>query len=231
MSALALVQSDEWFVDVYLRAKHTVISAGYADEISWQEAVDFDFITEHQFLREAAWVVIASGMSDAVVRKKFPSIAAAFLGFRSAAAIARDRGECIQRALLVFNSQPKMKAISAIACLVFELGFDVVKRRIQSEGLIFIDTMPFMGPATSRHLAKNIGLSMAKPDRHLLRIAAAAGCDTPDELCRRISPYVDDNEAVIDLVLWRYATLEPRYVEHFSPPTSVHKAWGGDRLG
>ena len=88
--------------------------------------------------------------------------------------------------------------------------------RFQSEGVEFIQTLPFMGPATSYHLAKNIGLDVVKPDRHLLRMAAAVGYDSPSLLCEDIAASVGDRVSVVDVVLWRFATLNSNYTDYFA---------------
>ena len=63
------------------------------------------------------------------------------------------------------------------------------------------------GPITSVHLSKNIGLPLAKPDRHLVRLANDFGYESAEELCEQISSLVGDSVAVVDVVLWRYATI------------------------
>jgi hypothetical protein len=72
-----------------------------------------------------------------------------------------------------------------------------------------------MGPATSHHLAKNIGLDVVKADRHLLRIAEKAGYNCPDELCETISEYVGDKKSVVDVVIWRFAATQSNYLDFF----------------
>ncbi len=46
-------------------------------------------------------------------------------------------------------------------------------------------------------------------------IAATAGYDTPKLLCEDISSSVGDRISVIDLVIWRFATLNSNYLEYF----------------
>jgi hypothetical protein len=46
---------------------------------------------------------------------------------------------------------------------------------------------PMIGPVTSFNLAKNIGLDVAKADRHLSRLAANVGFSDVPSLCRCIS--------------------------------------------
>lgn len=89
------------------------------------------------------------------------------------------------------------------------------KAELQDRPIEALRSLPFMGPATTRHLAKNIGFDVVKPDRHLLRIAAVAQFSSPDELCRAISALVGDRLSVVDSVLWRYATLRSDYLDAF----------------
>ena len=63
--------------------------------------------------------------------------------------------------------------------------------------------MPFMGPATSYHLAKNLGFQVAKPDRHLNRISESNGFKNAHELCEAIASQTREPISVVDGVLWR----------------------------
>ena len=203
-------------IEIYMKAKEAVIGEGFVAEIDWQDGIRFSQIGESDFLREAAWVVLSSGMREAVIRLKFPAMSEAFYFWRSANQVVKNLEQCRIRALAVFRHRQKINAIITIAERIYAQGFEIFKTRIQSEGVEFIQTLPFMGPATSYHLAKNIGLDLVKPDRHLLRVAAAAGYASPQLLCQDISEAVGDRVSVIDLVIWRFATLNSNYAEHFS---------------
>lgn len=202
-------------VDLYLRAKKSIIEEGFAEEIDWQNDIHFSQINESYFLKEAAWVVLSSGMREFVIRKKFPAISAAFYHWKSSVRIIKNKEKCRMHALVVFRHEQKIDAIIDIANRISKNGFTSLKNCIQNEGVRFIQTMPYMGPATSYHLAKNIGLDVAKPDRHLLRIATVTGYNNPQNLCEDISSFVGDRIAVVDLVMWRFATLNPNYLEYF----------------
>lgn len=207
----------------YLIAKQRVIDSGYALEIDWQATRDFERLTETELLREAAWVVLSSGFRESVVRRIFPRISVAFLRWSRADEISRQIRRCKKAALAIFGHRQKIDAIATIVCRVAQEGFQGVKKRIQLNGVTYIQEWPFMGATTSLHLAKNLGLSVVKPDRHLMRVANAAGYSAPDEMCRAIASVVDDSVAVIDLVIWRYATIEPGYLVDFSACRSPGK--------
>lgn len=194
----------------YLDAKQCVIAAGYAYEIDWQEGVCIDDLTETRFLQEYTWVVFSSGFRESVLNKKFDSIASAFMGLSNADLIAKNSCACRKSALNIFGHRGKVSAVLKVCEMIQSTGFDEFTKKIKKDGVAFIDSLPYMGPATSYHLAKNIGLDVIKPDRHLIRIAQVSGYKSPHALCATINQAVGDTLAVIDLVIWRYATLHPK---------------------
>lgn len=199
----------------YLSAKTTVIQRGYWLEVRSLASVNAGEVTEPMFLREAAWVVLSAGLSEVVVRRKFEHVSEAFRQWRSADLIRLHSVECLSDALPHFRNLRKLRAIVEIAELVAAVGFDTFSRDVLADPIDTLMKLPFMGPATARHLAKNIGIDVVKPDRHLTRIAAAARFPSPEAMCERISAMVGDSVSVIDTVLWRYATLTRHYLTTF----------------
>lgn len=214
-------------LDVYLTAKDEVVARGFAWEIDWQAERRLDRIGESEFLRESAWTVLSAGFREAIVRRLFYPVCEAFLGMRSAAEIQANRARCRRDALKVFSNRRKVNAILDIASIVDEMGFERVRRQIEQEEVRFLQTLPYIGSITAFHLAKNLGLPVVKPDRHLQRIAAAAGFTSPLELCQLISDHLGEPVQVVDVVLWRYATLCSDYVMVFA--ASRDRSWSGVR--
>lgn len=213
---LPLDRRTERLIAAYMTAKESVIEAGFAAEIDWQSQLDFDDVTEQDFLRESTWVILSAGMRETVVRAKFPAISRAFLGWLSARTIVRRSEHCRQSSLSVFAHEGKTEAILFLVTVVYRTGFETVRSRIKDEGVDYLQSFPYLGPATAFHLAKNLGLNVVKPDRHLVRISERTGYSSPDAMCRDIAEIVGDKEAVIDVVLWRYATLNRSYLATFS---------------
>jgi hypothetical protein len=203
-------------IEFYAYAKSVVIERGFLNEIAWQDQVDFSNLTETDLLREVAWVVLSSGMREAVIRKKFPTISEAFYCWSDAGRIARNSTRCRQQALKAFGHRPKIGAIIEVARRIDSDGFVFFKSKIELSKIEFIRSLPFMGPATSYHLAKNIGLDVVKPDRHLVRFASSAGYGDPLRLCEEIAESVGDRLSVVDIVLWRFATLDRNYAAYVS---------------
>ena len=193
----------------YLAAKARLITLGFGEEIDWQQERDISTVGESEFLKEFAWVVLSSGMREAVVRSKFNQISEAFYYWQNSHLISDNSSICLEKALQVFNHSSKMNAIVKACKIICKQGFANVRRRILHSGIEYIRTFPFMGPTTSFHLAKNLGIDVAKPDRHLVRISSMFGYATPNDLCKTIAEGVGDRVSVVDLVLWRYATLFP----------------------
>jgi hypothetical protein len=189
----------------YLLAKRIVIEAGFEAEIAWQSSLCPHRVTEQSFLREAAWVVMSAGMAEAVVRRRFPLMRSALHDFEPKA-IAND-GTVRSAALSVLRHERKVDAILVIARRVFELGDATIRRKLSEDPWTLLTSLPYMGPATSKHLAKNLGLAVAKPDRHLICIARSAGRRDVATMCSEIAAWLDEPPQLVDLVLWRWAVL------------------------
>lgn len=205
-----------WYlIDAYAAARQHVIANGFLAEIVWQQSRDIKAVTETEFLSQYSWVVLAAGFRDSVVRRKYPEILDAFLNFSSARKITRHAVTCRTAAMAAFGNKRKIDAILSTIKRVADEGFCDLKIRLARGDISYLQTFPFMGPATSYHLAKNLGMDVVKPDRHLLRITFTVGYKSPEAMCRDICVNVGERLSVIDLVLWRYATLNPAYLNDF----------------
>lgn len=72
--------------------------------------------------------------------------------------------------------------------------------------LAFLESLPWIGPITKYHLAKNFGVDCCKPDRHLVRIANSYGM-TPEAMCQQLSQETGDRIGTVDYVIWQAANL------------------------
>jgi hypothetical protein len=109
--------------------------------------------------------------------------------------------------MAVFSNARKITAIVQACCYVHEQGFRSLSSRIQANPIQELVKLPFIGPVTSYHLAKNLGLDVVKRDRHLVRLASYLGFDSPEEMCGAFGHQVGEPVSVVDIVLWRYCTL------------------------
>lgn len=192
----------------YIRRKRAVVDAGFEWEICWQSARARrppSQITSASLLQEHAWVVLSTGMAESVVRAVFPRFAHALHDFHPDAIVV-DRQASSFRARAVFNHERKVDAIVEAAAMLNRTDLVDLVELLHRDTETFLRGLPYIGPVTWRHLAKNLGQNIVKPDRHLTRLARAAGLPV-DEMCDQISAQVGDCVAVVDIVLWRSCVL------------------------
>jgi len=203
-------------ISKYNFVKTIVIDEGYESEISWQSNLCFENLDEQCFLRELAWVVLSAGMRERIVRNLFGRISECFFDFESCKIIVKNKDRCYKRSIKYFNSPPKISAIINSASKINKIGFSELKCMIENNPIETLQEFEYIGPTTSYHLAKNLGLDVAKPDRHLVRIAKMEGYSDVQEFCRDISNLIGDSVPVIDIVFWRFATIERDYLKILS---------------
>jgi hypothetical protein len=205
--------SDVSVVKAYLQVKRYLYRCNYFNEIEWQYRTSLSNVNEKIFLEEYAWVVLNTGMKEKIVRKIFPNIASSFFGWLSAEKIVKHHLECQNKALTYFNNKKKIEAIIDTAYLINEKTFTDFFENIIENGINGLKRLPYIGPATSYHLAKNIGFSVSKPDRHLSKLADKLNYESVKDMCDIICFYTDEPISVIDLVLWRYSTIKSDFYD------------------
>jgi len=173
----------------YIDLKEFVVSQGYAADIDFYD--EDKALSPEIFALEAGWVICNSGMKNQIAEGIWKKARAAI-------------GECVPVSS-VFRHEGKAKAIQHI-WENKELIFDTYKNTPELNRLDFLETLPFIGPITKYHLAKNLGMDVCKPDRHLVRIAEKLET-TPEKLCQKLSDATGDRIATVDYVIWRAANL------------------------
>ncbi len=207
-------------INAYHYVKKIVLNAGYHAEITWQASLNFNDTTETDFLREYAWVALSAGMHEYIIRRLFPVISRCFYDWQSTKIIVERDNECRYFALRNFNNHRKINGIIETARIINSLGFDRYKESIRHRSLEALQSLPFIGPVTRYHLAKNIGLPFAKPDRHLVRLASSVGYSDVQRFCKDISEHANDSIPVVDIVLWRFAAITNSYLNIFCDAVS-----------
>jgi hypothetical protein len=202
--------------EIYSQIKSEVIHRGYGREITWQSERDFSDSTEADFLRESAWVILSSGFRETVAGRLFPRISESFMYWRCARSIVNNLDDCVKRALRYFRHEGKINAIASAVVRIDEMGYDRVKQSMERDPIGTLTQFSYIGPVTAYHLAKNLGIQVAKPDRHLVRMSSALGYCGVSDMCLDFSQSSGDCIAVVDIVLWRYATIQPNYVRILS---------------
>jgi hypothetical protein len=197
-------------LELYRDAERAVIAAGFGWETEWQRSREISTLTETDLLRETAWVVLCSGFRETVVRDIFDYVSLCFCDWEAASEISARRQACIDTASSRFRNQRKLTALVDVADLIGREGFGSTWRRLKSDPIRELQTFPFIGPVTSWHLAKNLGFNVAKNDRHLAKLAVSNGYRDAHDLCDVIASKTGELASVVDVILWRFATLQSK---------------------
>jgi hypothetical protein len=157
---------------------------GYGEMIDWSEGIQ-PAATAEEFAAAAIYVICNSGMKNSV---------AGPIAVRCMASLAIGAS-----ATTVFRHPGKGPAIDTIwqqRAVLFE------RYTRETDKLDVLMTLPWIGPVTRHHLAKNLGADTAKPDVHLERLARRDKTNT-QTLCRRLARQTGYRIATIDSILWR----------------------------
>lgn len=168
----------------YGRIELLLREAGYGPIMEWSENIAEPTDSE-AFARETTFVVCGSGFRNALA---VPIVERCMLALRNGHSAATE-----------FGHPGKAKAIDYIWANRDALfaGYCAEENTIE-----YLQTMPWIGPITAWHLAKNLGGDHAKPDVHMERLARREKTTT-FELCARLSRETGRKISRIDTVLWR----------------------------
>ncbi|MER9769000.1 hypothetical protein NKJ09_23380 [Mesorhizobium sp. M0189] len=161
----------------------------FGDDISWSQNVKAPTDAD-DFALECIYVILNSGMKwkvcQGIWQRLRPHI---------------EEHGCVGE---TFRHPGKRSAMDKIweRRTAYFTEFRAAAHKGDAAALEWCGTLPWIGPITKYHLAKNFGVDCAKPDRHLVRAAEAAGTDT-HTLCKIISDQSGDRVATVDYVIWR----------------------------
>ncbi len=193
----------------FSKACSYVERAGLSGEIAWQREANFTEFTESELLREHAWVALCSGFRASAVRRAFDHVSLCFCDWESAEAIVAAGDICCTTAAVSFANRRKLKGIFSTAKYISEVGFDEFRQSVLADPINQLQKLAFIGPITSWHLAKNLGLDVAKPDRHLVRVSERLGFRSAEHLCRELAANTGEQAKVVDIIVWRYIADNP----------------------
>jgi hypothetical protein len=162
-------------------------------------------------------VILSAGIAEAVIRSKFRDISRSFLEWQSARDISERAEECVANALTHFRHERKIKAIASAAVTISAApSFLAFKEQVLCDPIRQLRSFAYIGPITVFHIAKNIGIGVAKPDRHLQRLARSNGFESVGGFCATIASFLGEDIRLVDSVLWRFATMYEDYVARFT---------------
>lgn len=195
----------------YLLAKKYVIEQGFNYEIDFVEERRFEDVIEEEFFKEYMYVVINAGLRNQVAEVMVRRV--------------------LRNGLTAMAHKGKRKAIEEGIKRSGDWFVALNSLDTTEQILDFLELLPWIGPVTKYHLARNLGIDVAKPDRHLKRVARHFGffkkVDHPigqnlyikainckedvQGLCEELSEKTGDRIGTVDVVIWRFLNLNPSY--------------------
>ena len=133
----------------------------------------------------AVYVVVNSGMSWTVAQSIYEKVIRALQSHGRVGAVFGHRG--------------KVRAIKYVWRHRHRLHDEFIA---SSNPVGFCEALPWIGPTTKWHLAKDLGVDVAKPDVHLARLACRDRT-TVARLCQRLARQTGYRVATVDTLLWR----------------------------
>lgn len=159
---------------------------GYGEDYTWAQNVRAPETAE-DLAREYTWVVLNSGMKAQVARGIMDRVWPQLLAGKPLAPVFKHVGKANAIAHVYRNRHDYLASF---------------RMEAPSDPVAWCESLPWIGKITKYHLAKNLGVDCAKPDRWLARLADAEAT-TVDELCARLARETGDRIATVDVVLWR----------------------------
>ena len=186
----------------YQMLRRKVAAAGHQEAIDWAQNLKPPK-SARKFASAVIFVMLSAGIREQAVA-----------AIHERVMVALRRGDRASSA--PYRHRAKAGAIDNVWRCRKELFSDFKHHaRNLAELLDWLGTLPFVGPVTRYHLARNLGFYFVKPDRHLARLVGASERRDPIEeilsrataLCERLSSASGDRVGTVDLVLWRAANL------------------------
>lgn len=194
-------------------AKSEIIQKGYQWEIDIVNNNDWQKTDVEKFHREFVWVVCSTGISN-----------------KAAMSMTKDFWDLNQNPMVIKHNGKRLAIIKSISEHV--IWFNEWKQfcfaGMFQHAIDSLGNLPFIGDVTKYHLARNLGMDCAKPDRHLERLAIhySFGGERKTKskiydkevnaMCRYISKETGDKIGLVDLVLWRWCNLNPKYYDGYN---------------
>lgn len=193
----------------YFSKSFEFVNQYYKEDFDRISNTRFESISVEKFYQEYCWAVCTSGFNAKIVSKFFEKLFFSLKPLQKVIA-SNDKNvntlDVVVESLSCFNNKRKIKAM--IDC-AFILGENVEKysweeyRNTKLNSPDKLEALPFIGPITCFHLARNIGLlNNVKPDLHLVRMASNWGFNSSQDLCIAIQKQFDLPLGIIDLILW-----------------------------
>ena len=168
---------------------------------------DFDDVDLRRFLAQYLWVIYVAGFRNAVVMKHIDTITAAFRDLDLDLIVAMDS---IDARTLPIRHQQKADAFLGGCKLIHAEGWLAFKERLRERGRAALLELPYMGPATSQHMALALGIEDTEKADTWIRQCAAACSATVDEMITFLAREYALTRQQVDNYLWQYCRDKQR---------------------
>jgi hypothetical protein len=167
----------------YFISAFNFCTSRFLAEVAVVEERMFEGQTAWDFYLAYVWVVVNSGMKNTVAER-------IYWRFRD------SDGD-----LAKIGHPGKQQAITT-AQKEYSRWFSTLQS--SSDKLAYLESLPWIGAITKYHLARNLGLDCAKPDRHLTRIAQHFGYADVQAMCQVLAAEFGLRVGTVDVILWRF---------------------------
>ena len=188
---------------------------------SWQTVEDYSRrdVTEEEFLKNYLWAISVSGFSARVVTVKFDSLWQAYGLADGLGNFVPRNGQTFSKEAVfeVWKNHAKFKAMSDTCAHINSLGWeDFHNYYLKFKSPVALQRLPYMGPALSQHVARNIGnVDCVKPDKHVVRLSKKFACgqqghsvvDFVQDVKKATSELKDWPNGKVDMLIWYAASL------------------------
>lgn len=187
---------------LYTTLKDRLVERGFGGDVEWAQGITRPE-TPEDLAAEAAFVILNSGMKNTVATRIWEE------------KVRPRLWEGLSVRQSDFGHPGKRKAINGIwkdRRTLWRAFMDIPSDDNAAQ-LAFCRSLPWIGPITQYHLAKNLGVDCAKPDRWLERVANVSG-ETVDGLCARLAAVSGDRIGTVDVVIWRACAVGLLLIEN-----------------
>lgn len=190
-----------------------------ADFVAWVRSLGpVERVSQQHMIAEYVFVVSASGFRASVVQRRFGDLSRALrnLEMPGLATLREDEIRDVYMEKMLRNRAKAAAAARGVVLLENLFTVEMIKTRLAGGDVDVLKSLPFIGDTTKWHLARNLGLDVAKPDVHLTRLARRFGYGADvARMCAELAGAFGERVAAVDAILWSYASAgEPRAPSH-----------------
>lgn len=207
-----IVASNLSTIDQYYQKGLSFCNEHYPEELNRiQTLIDTPNISVEHFYYEYIWCVYVGGFNSKVLASKWDQLKEAYATWE----ICDESFWVFVKPILA--NRRKFEGIVKVAKLLRSARSSIGDSSYPADwwgtfqgkylsSVERIQQLPYMGPVTSHHLARNIGVDTVKPDLHLVRLAKWYNFESPLHMCSHLSLKYWVYLGVIDLILFYTAS-------------------------